>query len=89
MDTHFRSFDGLEVSVISSRYQRKSELSREDVRRLIARTKWQYWTVGDPLVSLMEEGICEWTEEGRLVLTSGGIETIEKYIGPAQDSEGL
>lgn len=79
------SYDNLESQILESSISAKQGLTDKQILEIISQTKWQYWTVGDPLIRLREEGLIE-RINSMTRLTPHGRKVVKKYIENAEDS---
>ncbi len=80
-----QSFDSLEVNVLRACFAAKQGLSEKKVHKIIDRTKWRFWTVGNPLIRLHEENLVKQTSAG-LKTSSEGKDLVKRFILKARRS---
>ncbi len=85
VDVSFESYDSLETSVMRESFGKAHGLSDSAIQSLIGASKWQYWTVGDPLIGLYERGLIKRLSHG-VKLTSEGTEVTKDIILKARGS---
>jgi len=79
-DIRIKSFNSLEVEILKACYKSRRGLTDKRVSKIIDGTKWKYWTVGDPLIFIREEGLLELTSSGLMKLTSDGEQMVKDYL---------
>jgi hypothetical protein len=80
--------DGLTVRLLTDAYNDPSRsLPARLVKGLIKNSKWQYSSGATPLTDLIDEGWMEWdAKKKNLVLTSEGVERVERFILEATEA---
>lgn len=61
-------------------------LTRNEVSRIIAKTKWEHWEVADPTIDLTEKGLMDW-RDGYLYLSKDGQKVVRDVIDRAEAAE--
>ena len=79
------SHDILDCMLMKDAYEANGKrLSPSAVRKLIRKTKWQYFAADEsPTIGLTEVGLMEWSTKG-LVLTDDGIRAVDEVIRKAK-----
>jgi len=77
-------YDSL-ISMLMTRAFEKTtkRLTKEEVSKIVGKTKWQHWQIDRPTIYLTELGLMEW-REGYLCLTEDGEEIVEEIINKAE-----
>lgn len=78
------AYDSLDCMLMTKAFEKTTKrLTKEEVSKIVGKTKWQHWQVDRPTIDLTELGLMEW-REGYLCLTEEGEEIVREVINKAE-----